>query len=249
MVRARLEEIGLAMALLTRLPLPRLPDSAFARQATSAWAWPLAGLVVGGLGALAGSGALALGLPVIVAALVALSVQMITTGAMHEDGLADTVDGLWGGWTRDRRLEIMKDSHIGTYGVLALIISAGLRWSMLAGLLTLGAGPVVAIAVLSRASMPALMAALPNARGDGLAHKVGAPPLWAVLGAVGLSLAIALAAIGPGALAAALAILVGATLLGWIARRKIGGQTGDILGASQQISEILAGLTLLTLAA
>ena len=101
---------------------------------------------------------------------------MITTGAMHEDGLADTVDGLWGGWTRDRRLEIMKDSHIGTYGVLALIVSAGLRWSVLAGLLTLGAGPVVAIAVLSRASMPALMAALPNARGDGLAHKVGAPP-------------------------------------------------------------------------
>ena len=248
MVRARLEEIGLAMALLTRLPLPRLHDSAFARQATSAWAWPLAGLMVGALGALAGLGAVALGLPVSVAALIALAVQMITTGAMHEDGLADTVDGLWGGWTRDRRLEIMKDSHIGTYGVLALIVSAGLRWSVLAGLLTLGAGPVVAIAVLSRASMPALMAALPNARGDGLAHKVGAPPLWAVLGAVGLSLIITLVSIGLSAVPATIAVLAGASLLGWIAWRKIGGQTGDILGASQQITEILAGLTLLILA-
>jgi len=204
--------------------------------------------VVGALGALAGLGAVALGLPVTIAALIALAVQMITTGAMHEDGLADTVDGLWGGWTRERRLEIMKDSHIGTYGVLALIVSAGLRWSVLAGLLTLGAGPVVAIAVLSRASMPALMATLPTARGNGLAHKVGAPPLWAVLSAVGLSLTIAFVAIGLSAVPASLAVLAGASLLGWIAWRKIGGQTGDILGASQQITEILAGLTLLILA-
>lgn len=247
MGRDRLYEIGVAMALLTRLPLPRLPEAAFARQAASAWAWPLAGFVVAALAALVGIGALALGLPATMAALLVLGVQMVTTGAMHEDGLADTADGLWGGWTRERRLEIMKDSQIGTYGVLALIVVTGLRWSILSALLTAGPGALLAIAVLSRAPMAVLMTALPNARGDGLSKQVGVPTPLAVSGGVLLALVLSLIFVGWPTLIAAGVVAVGTALLGWIAMRKIGGQTGDILGASQQVGEALAGVVFVLL--
>ncbi len=245
MIRDRLQEIGVALALLTRLPLPRLGSDAFERQATSGWAWPLAGLVVGTLAALAGMAALALGLPAGVAALLIVAVQIAVTGAMHEDGLADTADGFWGGWTPERRLEIMKDSHIGTYGVLALVLSAGLRWSLYAALVDLGPGPVIACAMLSRAALPAMMTALPNARGGGLSHKVGTPPVRAVWAAIVLAGLAALLLTGWAGLAAALAVATGAVALGGIALRKIGGQTGDILGATQQVGEALAAMALL----
>lgn len=246
-MRKRVEELGVALALLTRLPLPRLSDAAFARQAQSVWAWPLAGLIVASLSCLLGLAALAVGLPVPVAALLVLAGQMVLTGAMHEDGLADTADGLWGGWTTQRRLDIMKDSHIGTYGVLALVTSVALRWSVLSGLLAVAPLAVLALGAVSRAAMPALMAALPNARGGGLSHQVG-PPTGAGAGvAAVVALAAAAICIGWMALPAAISAGMGACILGWIAKRKIGGQTGDILGASQQICEICAGLTLLVL--
>ncbi len=240
-------QIGVALALLTRLPLPQLPENAFAKQGHSAWAWPIAGLTVAALALLPGLAALALGLPAGIAALLILATQMVLTGAMHEDGLADTVDGLWGGWTPERRLEIMKDSHIGTYGVLALVLSTGLRWTLLSALIPYGAGPVLACAALSRAPMPALMSLLPNARANGLSHKVGAPPTVAILGAAAMALSIALSAVGWPALPAALALVPSTALLGRIAWAKIGGQTGDILGASQQLSEITAALILLAI--
>ncbi|MEC7259603.1 MAG: adenosylcobinamide-GDP ribazoletransferase, partial [Pseudomonadota bacterium] len=154
----RARDILVALALLTRLPLPRLPDAAFQHQARVVWAFPLAGLIVGGLGALAGMLALHAGLPATVAAGLALVVHCAATGAMHEDGLADTLDGLWGGHTRERRLEIMKDSTVGAYGAIALVLSLGLRWALFAALLPVAPGAIVAAACLSRAGMPVLMA-------------------------------------------------------------------------------------------
>jgi adenosylcobinamide-GDP ribazoletransferase len=181
-----------------------------------------------------------------VAAALALAVLAMVTGALHEDGLADTVDGFWGGRDRDRRLSIMKDSRIGSYGALALILSVLLRWSALAALFGGGAGllALMAVGALSRASMAGVMALLPFARPGGLAAGTGHPPILAVLTGGGLALLLALASVGPAALAAALAALVAAAAVGALAWHRIGGQTGDVLGAAQQAAE-MAGLVVL----
>ncbi|WP_291729472.1 adenosylcobinamide-GDP ribazoletransferase [Leisingera sp. F5] len=242
------KDILLALVLLTRLPLPHLPSETFQRQAKAAWAFPLAGLAVALPAALLAALALAAGLPAEVAAGLALAVQVLLTGAMHEDGLADTADGLWGGFTRQRRLEIMKDSRIGAYGVIALILGFGLRWSALAALIAAaGAWPLLALAMLSRAVMPALMAALPNARAAGLSQTVGRPRTLPCLLAALLAVILSLPLIGAASIGAALAMGAAALGLGALAKAKIGGQTGDILGASQQIAEISGLLTLLAL--
>lgn len=234
-----LGDVIAAFGLLTRLPLPQRAVSATPR---AAWAWPLVGAVVGGLSAAAGALALWLGLPIGVAAAVALATSAMVTGGLHEDGLADTADGLFGGWTRERRLEIMKDSRIGSYGMLALMLVTLARWSAIAALMATGAhwAGLIAAGALSRAPMAVLMATLPNARGTGLAHSVGAPPRMAVLAALTIALLIALmttgsAGFGMAALAAATSLA-----LALLARTKIGGQTGDILGASQQLADLAA---------
>jgi len=233
-------DVALSLVLLTRLPLPELSADAFKRQARAAWAFPLAGLATALPAAAAGGAALAAGLPAPVAAGLILVLQILLTGAMHEDGLADCADGFWGGFTRERRLEIMKDSRIGTYGVLALVLSAGLRWSALAALLPVtGVLPVLAVAVLSRAPMAFLMTGLPQARSSGLSRTVGAPPVAAAW--LGLALSVLISVVLLGAvttLAAALIATAALVLLAVLAHRKIGGQTGDVLGATQQITEI-----------
>jgi adenosylcobinamide-GDP ribazoletransferase len=233
-------DVALSLVLLTRLPLPELPADAFKRQARAAWAFPLAGLATGLPAIAAGGAALAAGLPAPVAAGLILVLQILLTGAMHEDGLADCADGFWGGFTRERRLEIMKDSRIGTYGVLALVLSAGLRWSALAALLPVtGVLPVLAVAVLSRAPMAFMMALMPLARSSGLSRSVGAPPVAAAWFGLGVSLLISTLLLG--VLTTLAVTLIAATaplLLAFLAHRKIGGQTGDVLGATQQITEI-----------
>jgi adenosylcobinamide-GDP ribazoletransferase len=232
-------DLAAALGLLTRLPVPIDGERAAARGAASAWAWPVAGALVGALAALAGFAALGLGLTPGVAAAIVLGCQTMMTGAMHEDGLADTADGLWGGWDRARRLEIMKDSSIGTYGVMALLVVTLLRWSALATLLAQGVPWAVLIATgaLSRAPMAVIMAALPNARGTGLSQSVGRPQAITAGLAVAVALGIAGLCLGPGALGM-LAVVVPVSLaLAVVALRRIGGQTGDILGASQQLAE------------
>lgn len=237
----------LALALLTRLPVPIDPHFAQTRGAAAAWAYPLAGAVVALIAAAVGWLALSIGLPSWLAAGLLIATQILITGAMHEDGLADSADGLWGGWTRTRRLEIMKDSHIGTYGVLSLVLSVLLRWAALASLMP--NAPWVAIliaAITSRAAMVTLMAALPHARADGLARSVGRPQMPAVWAAIGLTALTGLVLIGPEILTVIACAGLATLICCLIAHRKVGGQTGDILGATQQIAEIT---TLITLAA
>lgn len=236
----RLMDLPVALVLLTRLPLPPLPRAAFDDQARAAWAFPLVGLVVNGLAALTGLAAMALGLPVMAAAGLVLAVQVVATGVMHEDGLADLADGFWGGMTRERRLEIMQDSLIGAYGVTALILSLGLRWSALVVLLPGGIAPILAAGLLSRAALPLLMTALPQARPGGLSASVGTPGPARAATAIMLALAGAFALIGPPAALVAFCIALNLMALTAITLRKIGGQTGDVLGAAQQISEITA---------
>lgn len=233
-----LRDLRAALSLLSRLPLP--PPAQFPVP-PAVWAWPVAGALLGALASGAGMAALAAGLPVGVAAALVLAMGALLTGAMHEDGLADSCDGLWGGWTRERRLEIMKDSHIGSYGVMGLLLVTLARWSAVVGLLQAGAlAPLIAAAALSRAPMAALLAGLPNARGHGLSAAVGRPGAMAACAAGGVALGLALALAGPAGLIAAGAAAATTLGLGALARRKIGGQTGDILGASQQLAEMAA---------
>lgn len=240
-------DLLLALVLLTRLPLPHLPKASFARQSRAVWAFPLAGAVVGLLGVITAALALMWWPPVIAAGLT-LAAQVTLTGAMHEDGLADTADGFWGGFEPARRLEIMKDSQIGTYGVLALILGLGLRWSILAALFSAGAiWAPVALAALSRAAMPVMMARMPNARGSGLAHTVGRPSLTAATFGILIALLLGLLCMGWAILGAALILVPLLIGLRRLAMAKIGGQTGDVLGTTQQLSEIALGLMLLAL--
>ena len=233
------DDLIAAFGLLSRLPLP---TSAVAPEPRAAWAWPLVGAVTGALAALAASVALALSLPAGVAAGVALITGALLTGGLHEDGLADTADGLFGASTRERRLAIMKDSRIGSYGTLALLLVTLMRWSAVTALVMAGqhwAG-LIAAGALSRAPMAVLIAALPNARGTGLSHLTGIPPRRAVAGALIIGAVVAFLCTGLTVLPMALAAAATTALIARAAQRRIGGQTGDILGAAQQLAEVAA---------
>ncbi|MCV6596170.1 MAG: adenosylcobinamide-GDP ribazoletransferase, partial [Mangrovicoccus sp.] len=178
-----------ALGLMTRLPVPVNGEAAAKRGGHAAWAWPLAGAVIGGLAGAVFWLSMALGLSALSAALLAVFTQVFITGALHEDGLADCADGFWGAWDPARRREIMRDSRIGSYGVLALILGIGLRVSALAAI---GTGPLVWLALIctgatSRAVMGMVMCALRPARADGVSVHVGRPrPATAALG-IGLA--------------------------------------------------------------
>lgn len=245
-----LRELMLAAVLLTRLPLPTLPATAFAIGHHAVWAYPVVGFGIGLLGGLTGLAALLIGLPVLAAAVLALGSMMLLTGAMHEDGLADLFDGFWGGFTPAKRLEIMRDSQIGTYGVLALVMVSLLRLSAVMILLQQGHWTALPVAAaLSRGMMPALMALLPSARNDGLAKSVGCPsPLTAAI-AAGIGAFLVLFFSGLSGLVGITAAVAITAIVGLLANAKIGGQTGDVLGATQQLSEaavLLTGAALLS---
>ncbi|MET3790007.1 adenosylcobinamide-GDP ribazoletransferase [Aquamicrobium terrae] len=232
-------DIALCLAFFTRLPLPHL-DFRDRTLADAIWAAPIAGLAV----AIFASAAYALGgwlgLPSGPAAALALAVAMLMTGCLHEDGLSDVADGFGGGSTRERKLEIMRDSRIGSYGTAALVVSLLLRWSALAAL----AGPAQVFAALiaahcaSRALPAALMHVLPPARADGLSASAGTVSQESALLGAGIG-AVSLLVLGLGAALAALILLV-LLIVGFAAlcRRQIGGQTGDTAGALQQLGEI-----------
>jgi len=224
-----------AVQFLTRLPAPG--GSGLPRGLR---AFPLAGLAVGLVGALALGLAHAVGLPAAPAAVLAVAATILFTGALHEDGLADMADGFGAGGGRARKLAIMRDSRTGTYGALALILSVAARVAALAALpAPVAAAALIAAHAASRAALPAALWRETPARDDGLAVAAGRPRREAVLWSVGLGAAIALVALGPAtgvvALAAAAAAAYAVLRL---ARRQIGGITGDVLGGVQQAAEI-----------
>jgi len=243
-----LGDIGAALGLLTRIPLRVDMDLAQARSHLSPWAYPSVGLILATLVLPLAMGLTWIGLSSEIVALLTLIGLITLTGALHEDGLADCADGFWGGYTYERRLEIMKDSQIGTYGTLALIAGFALRWVALSAALEATAYfAIAAVWVASRAPMPALMALLPNARGTGLSAAQGQVSTVTAGLAASIALIIALLLTGGFALGLAGALLITAALRAALAKTKIGGQTGDVLGATQQVCEI-TGLLALTLA-
>ncbi len=234
-IAAAVRDPAIALGLLTRLPMRVDPRRAAARGGRAAWAWPLAGLVPGG--AAAAILAAGTGLPPGVAAALALASACLLTGALHEDGLADMADGVWGAHDAAGRLEIMRDSRIGAYGACALVLTFLLRWAALTALAATGAwiGALIA-AVASRAAMTALAGLLPPARPGGLGASVGRPGRNAMLGA-GI-LGVAACGLAPDAALAAIISVVAVTAgVSALARAKVGGQTGDVLGAAQVLAE------------
>lgn len=230
----------MALQFLTRLPTEIEPPPGAGELAEAAPLFPLVGALVGAVGGGAYALAWTLGLSGFLAALIAITAMVLLTGALHEDGLADVADGFGGGATRGRKLEIMRDSRLGSYGALALILALLARIGALAnlGVPEVVVPAIVGAAVVSRAAILPLMR-LPAARADGRASEAGRPSLAAVGLGLALAFAFALALFGamPAVVASASA-LAAAGALGLLARRQVGGITGDVLGGGQQLAEI-----------
>jgi adenosylcobinamide-GDP ribazoletransferase len=237
--RGPFDEFAIAAGVLTRFPIAS--DAAEPGAiAASGWAFPLVGGGIGALCAAAFFAAELVGLPVGPAALLAVAAGIAATGALHEDGLADTADGFGGGHDRDRKLAIMRDSTHGTYGIVALVLGIGLRAGAIASIRDpLFAGlALIAAHAASRAALPAAMHLLRPARADGLGAAAGRPSRTVALAASLIGALIALATLGPLTGAVGLLLSGGAVALAaMLARRQIGGYTGDVLGFFQQIGE------------
>jgi len=245
--------IRLGIGFLTRLPIAPPPHVAPGDLAAAAWAFPAIGGALGLLAGIVFAAAAWLGLPMAAAALLALGALAWLTGALHEDGLADTADG-FGGRTRTAKLEIMRDSRIGTFGVIALIVAIGLKVAALAAIGSGAGGPgaaiagLIAAAALSRAALAPVMLLFDPARAEGLGAEAGRPSQRAVALALAIGLLLAAGAlISYGAAAFFVAVvcgLIGAGAVSLIAARQVGGYTGDVLGAVQQAAETAVLLAL-----
>jgi adenosylcobinamide-GDP ribazoletransferase len=254
-----------AVQFLTRLPTPRFAAFEPARLARSARYFPLVGVLVGGINVgvwwLASQR-----LPTSVAVGLMLAISVLVTGAFHEDGFADVCDGFGGGTTPERVLSIMKDSRIGAYGAIGVVLLLGLKWACLDALAvgTAAFAPLVIGAhLMSRWCAVALMWSLPYARTEGESKSRSAvegltPGEWVIGGLIGSAAFAPIAVYGwrHGGSLEARALIAGAVAAAaaaWAAaryfRRRIGGHTGDCLGAVQQLTELaflVAALAVLT---
>ena len=235
-----------AWAFLTRLPGGAHPGDDRELGRSVPW-FPLVGVVIGGL---SGTVYWALHGPLgaLLAAVLAVVAGATVTGCFHEDGLADTADAL-GGSTRQLRLEIMKDSRVGAFGVLALVLSTLVRVLAVSSLAPVGGLVALVVAhMLGRTMAVAAMGVAPAA-GTGLGHSYAAhlPRAWTAVAVVVSSVAAAsLGLVGAVSLAAAAA---GAALVVLVAWRAFGGATGDVLGATEQVAEMAVLLSAASLAA
>jgi adenosylcobinamide-GDP ribazoletransferase len=235
----RVGELLLALRFFTRLPLGAAPAPEPGALARAAWAFPLVGAIVGIICAAAYTVADFLDFPRLAVALIAVGAGAVVTGALHEDGLADTADA-WGGRDPAERLAIMRDSRSGAYAIVAIVLSVALRVAAVAALPGKGAAlaAFVAAHAVARGGLPAVLFLVPAARGDGLGASAGVPGLGEVLWSAGIAALIALIALGIVAGIGAL-VLAGLAMaaMAVLARRQIGGHTGDVLGAIEQKGE------------
>src|ERR1700759_2754250 len=231
-LKGLIADLRIGISLCTRFPIGTAASLNDGEVARASWAFPVAGILVGLVGALAYWLAIRLNVAPIPAAALALAATMAVTGAMHEDGLAGSFYGL-GGKTREQKLEIMRDSRIGTFGALALVVTLLLRWSTLADI----AEPrYVAIAMVcanasARAGMTAFMHLVPLARADGLSSGAGRPPGQCVAAALAIGIFWLLFGFGAkGAVISLLLLAVAGIIAARIVIRQIGGQTAGGLG-------------------
>ena len=249
-LRRGCEDLVLAFALLTRLPLPSISIRSEVKLSDYVWAFPIVGFIVGLIGALVLFLARVNGVSPNLTALMAMAVTVLATGALHEDGLADFCDGIGGGQTRERKLDIMRDSSIGSYGAVALFLGLAARWAALSALTDprAAAGALVLSHTLGRGLLAIIITLWRPARTDGLAagaadgnvYSAGASILLSVFAAItfgGSTFGLAALALG------ALAVLT----TGAVAVRYLGGYTGDVFGAAEQLAEVAVLTALCTL--
>jgi adenosylcobinamide-GDP ribazoletransferase len=234
-----LDDIRGAVAFLTRVPMPHPHGARPGNFARAHRAFPLVGAAIGAVVGLAYLGLTAIGLPTLASAAIALGISAVLTGALHEDGLADLADGFGGGRDKAAKLEIMRDSRLGTYGALILLITFFAKLSAVAVLPKVMVLPsLVAAHALARAPLSVMAMTMPYARHEGLAVTAGRPDPTTVWTAVLFALAVAFLALPwIEALGAALVAAVAAACIAILAQRQIGGQTGDVLGAAEQVAE------------
>ena len=239
-----------SLAFLTRLPpVTSAFDGGPHPLGKDVAAFPLAGLVAAAPSALILVLLTQLGISALLTAVVAVAMSVWMTGALHEDGLGDVADGLFGHLPAERAVAVMKDSRVGTYGALALVLSVIARVAILAELIAVSPGAAalgaLGAAALSRGFMTVLWAGLPTADPGGLAESVGQPDKKkaGIALAIGAAIFVTFASFGFGfglaCLAVAFAALKFAGFAWWL-KRRLGGQTGDTLGAVQQLTEIAA---------
>jgi adenosylcobinamide-GDP ribazoletransferase len=218
-----------AVGFLTRLPV--------GGGALTPRAAPWFGVVGAALGALVGGAAVGLAelVPPLVAGALAVALELVLTGALHVDGLADSADGL-GGRDRERALAIMRDHSVGAYGASALALDLLIKAAALGALAERGEIlPVIAAFAVARAAPLPLAAALPYARPEGTGRALdGLPPLAA---GAGVLIAAAIALVAPATIAAAV-VVTGAVW--WLARRRLAGVTGDVMGAAVELAAAAA---------
>ncbi len=238
-------ELKTGLAFLTRLPV-RIPPATAEEFLRAGWTFPVIGAGVGAVGAAIYWLAHAFGLQAFICATLAVTATLLLTGGLHEDGLADTADGFGASAGVERKLAIMHDSQIGTYGAAALTLSLMLRVGAIASLAdpAIVAPALIAAHAGARASMLMFMQGVERARDDGLSAEAGVPPQGSALIAAGIALVVLLLCLGFGATLVALVLLAGAGgAMAWLSLRQIGGQTGDVLGAFEQTAEVLILLT------
>lgn len=248
-IRNFIDDTARSVAFLSRLPMPQRHFIGYdGRLSRAVRAFPLAGVLIVLPAAALAAILSAFHAPPMLLAFATLVLQVLLTGALHEDGLSDAADGIGGGRDRDSALAIMKDSRVGSYGVVALVLSFGLRAAAIAALAAVltpsGLGmTLLAVAAMSRTAMVWHWSLLPPARRDGVAASVGEPDSGATTVALAGGIAIAALLLLPHgtilsfALALAAAVI---TVLAFnrIALGKIGGHTGDTIGATQQLAEM-----------
>ncbi len=236
-----------SLKFLTRAPIPFSRTVDLPPLSQSMRLFAVAGGLIGAANGAVLAGLVMAGLPSLLSAAIAVGFGLLITGALHEDGLADTADGFGGGKTREQRLEIMRDSRIGSYGTLALITAVLIRVAVYEAFA--GEGPLLVVAVLaacgafSRALMVDLLWATRPARNDGLSVHAGTPgrygAAFAVVSAAGLMIATGLLVEPVSGLLALAAGLAVTAYLRRLTTRLIGGQTGDVCGAVQVLSELI----------
>jgi len=244
-----IDDTARSVAFLSRIPIPQRHFIGHdGRLSRAVRAFPLAGALIALPAAALAAVLSALSAPPLLIAFAALALQVLVTGALHEDGLSDSADGIGGGRDRESALAIMKDSRVGSYGVVALVLSFGLRAAAIAALAVVltpsGLGmALLAVAAASRTAMVWHWSLLPPARQGGVAASVGEPARGATTIALASGIVLAALLLLPhGTVSAILFALAAAVLavlaFNRIALGKVGGHTGDTIGATQQLAEM-----------
>ena len=240
--RALSTELWTGLAFLTRLPIARGAAATGADVAQASWSFPVIGAGIGLLAGLVYWVSFDLDLSPFVSALLAVATTMLVTGCLHEDGLADTLDGFGGGATRERKLEIMRDSRVGAYGTCALVFSILFKTGAISSL----GDPSLAISALfaahtgARATLPIFMRRVPPPGQTGYRPmRDDRPQARRQSRRCSASSRSSSGLASAGRLSPTLLLAAAVGLLALICIRQIGGQTGDVLGAVEQTGEIL----------